>query len=582
MLVNLQSGELPNRGKKRKINHNCNPSPQKRRMSSVWVSATDIRNYLRDDPLLDWLRYHGKKIGLAPKPSNARSYLFKRGDQFENQIMHEIATKIGKSNIADLSGLNGTFRQKVAHTLGIIKKRAPIIYQGAVFNDEDSSFGYPDLIVRVDYLNQIIPGTISEPLTVDDTNTYCIIDIKYSTLRLLKNHTLSNTSSTIAYKGQVAIYNRALNKMTGRSFNSAYLLGKKIRSHNNGNIWGPFEKFAHVNFNQDILTKVVDAVAWIKLVKSAGKKWDISNPHCIELLPNMNNTLDDPWHDVKLQLAKNAGELTLLWNVKTSNRDALWNLGIRSWKDPNFDVNCLSINDKHQHIITDIIKINSQDDQENISFGSSSSCADLKTIAPVELYVDFETCQSYIFMIGMGIYIDGKWSFETFTIETDDLKRVGSTPGSKAEWERDIVYKWLHRVRDVQRRRPTRLIHWGNAEQSIYHKIVARHDLREIHIDWVDLCSLFKDVPIIIRDVFGFGLKEIVGAMYKNGFIQTIWNGKSKMDGQTASIIFNEMVNSHVAVDNSDEVMDTLIEYNRVDCRVLFEILQFIRECLSK
>ena len=60
-----------------------------------WVSASKTRNWLRRDPLLDWLDQHGAAKGFAkdvgadadpPSPYDLRSLLFRQGNRFEERI----------------------------------------------------------------------------------------------------------------------------------------------------------------------------------------------------------------------------------------------------------------------------------------------------------------------------------------------------------------------------------------------------------------------------------------------------------------------------------------------------------------
>ena len=60
-----------------------------------WVSATKTRNYLSDDPLLDWLSIHGESKGFKKdeaysgydKNLDFTNFLFQKGHAFEASVI---------------------------------------------------------------------------------------------------------------------------------------------------------------------------------------------------------------------------------------------------------------------------------------------------------------------------------------------------------------------------------------------------------------------------------------------------------------------------------------------------------------
>ncbi|MGA1354494.1 MAG: hypothetical protein ACO32I_06950, partial [Candidatus Limnocylindrus sp.] len=72
-----------------------NPDPGDRTAWRDWVSASKTRNWLRRDPLLDWLEVHGSAKGFSrdagadakpPSPYDLREMLFAQGSRFETRI----------------------------------------------------------------------------------------------------------------------------------------------------------------------------------------------------------------------------------------------------------------------------------------------------------------------------------------------------------------------------------------------------------------------------------------------------------------------------------------------------------------
>ena len=68
-----------------------------------WVSASKTRNWLRRDPLLDWLEVHGEAKGFEkdaevdaepPSPYDLRRLLFAKGNAFEAGIFALLEPKV--------------------------------------------------------------------------------------------------------------------------------------------------------------------------------------------------------------------------------------------------------------------------------------------------------------------------------------------------------------------------------------------------------------------------------------------------------------------------------------------------------
>ena len=76
--------------------------------------------------------------------------------------------------------------------------------------------------------------------------------------------------------------------------------------------------------------KIHDAIKWRKKVISEGKLWNCYKYNEIGLAPNMNLQRNTPWNDVKKTLAYERGELTLLWSITFKQRNEAWARGIYS------------------------------------------------------------------------------------------------------------------------------------------------------------------------------------------------------------------------------------------------------------
>ena len=88
-----------------------------------------------------------------------------------------------------------------------------------------------------------------------------------------------------------------------------------------------------------------------------------------------------------------------------------------------------------------------------------------------------------------------------------------------------------------------------------------------------------REEPVVVRGALGFGLKAIANAMHNLGLIATNWSD-SPVDGLGA------MVGAWRCDDKRQEtgtplhemsLMREIARYNEVDCKVMMEIISYLR-----
>ena len=93
----------------------------------------------------------------------------------------------------------------------------------------------------------------------------------------------------------------------------------------------------------------------------------------------------------------------------------------------------------------------------------------------------------------------------------------------------------------------------------------------------IDLLHFFRQEPIIIKDCFNFSLKTIGKNMYKHGLINSTWSDTD--NGLDAMIKFKEIClkkDKNIPLKRYNEISE-IIEYNKMDCVILKEILEYLR-----
>jgi len=581
-----------------------------------WVSATRTRNYVLGDPVLDWLNLYGIENGFEKDTSlstydprtDFTEFIFSQAALFEDNVVALLKKQTSVLDIAT-SPMDARSIDKAKDTFSAMEEGIPIINQGVLFNPENMTYGMPDLMIRSDILHELFPDAISreqaeigaEGIKAKSWH-YRIVDIKFTTLNLLAGGELGNSSSNPAYKCQLFIYNLALARLLGYQPGTSFLLG---RGWTQGKERGSecFERLAPVSQSGSLANKVLigdrvsEALTWIRQTRSTGDTWSVlPKPSRMELYPNNSNTMDSPWHTAKGMILEKLEDVTLMWQVGNTARINAHEEGVYTWTDERFSPEVLGVKEgKISNTIKKILEINKAADGPNIlpSLIESDRSA-WQSTHEIEFYVDFETVtdlsddfsrlpqkggQPLIFMIGCGHMENDQWEFSSFTVEYL----------TESEEEK-IIVSWMEHMSVVAQRLSSsndapRIFHWSHAEDSFlvraYNSAWERHNNPTWpQVNWYDfLQNVVKSEPVTVKGAMAFGLKAIAKSMYKLGLIETSWeDGPS--DGLGAMVgawwASEEASNTGKTLPQID-LMKEIIEYNEVDCKVMMEIIAYLR-----
>ena len=122
--------------------------------------------------------------------------------------------------------------------------------------------------------------------------------------------------------------------------------------------------------------------------------------------------------------------------------------------------------------------------------------------------------------------------------------------------------------------------HWSCAEKSILASILKKYPEITMNINWKDLQEVFTGEQIVIKGAFNYKLKSIVAALSNHGLIKSSYDHLMCGSGIDAMVDgYNcYMSTSRMNIDIQHYLTDkNIIEYNRLDCYTLFEILQYLR-----
>jgi hypothetical protein len=564
-----------------------------------WISASSTANYLLRDPLLDWFNvYYKKKSGSSNSTFNM---LFENGNRFEKLVYEELEKKFGKENcitIVESHDKDKCTDINMNETICAMKKGIPFIFQGILRDNNLLIQGMPDILVRSDYLNRIIKreeithsksSILAPRLHKKRRYHYLVIDIKWSSMSLCANgRNIRNEGRFRAYKGQLAVYNYLLGKIQGYTPETAYILSKswKIESSTPQKGYNCFDLLGTIDFktyDNNVINDTLNAILWLRKLHLEGKNWNINQPHIPELYPNASNNYDSPWTEIKKELIDKNCEITAAYHVTVENRNIALQKGIKSWKDKRCNCQNLGINTKLTTTIDSIFSINRQKRDIVRPRKITNNFRGWMNTTPVDFYIDFEVCNEtmnftfnkipndeIIDMIGLGWIEKGKWKYRNFR-----LKQSQTDLHSELDLIKDF-FKFMNmktKKLDPSSQYTTRLIHFSHAEPIFLNRAFERHSLKIPFLwEWLDIREIFLKCNIVIKGALSYSLGDIANAFYENKCIQSTWEKKAPTNG------FEAMMKIYLYHrEGSKKVFRDLNKYNEIDCKVMWEILEYLR-----
>jgi putative phage-type endonuclease len=566
-----------------------------------WVSASEIRNCMSNNEIIDWLNLYGEKNGYKRDKSDKKysfdNYIKNKGIEFENIVLNNLEKKFGKYIIKIANSYEGYSLEKFKRTKEAMKEGIPIIYGGILHNEYNKTYGIPDLIVRSDYVNKMIkkdiysPKLIKKPCKYSSNWHYVIIEIKYHTLSLhcdinintpknyIMNNTIKNNESIIKCKGQIYIYNQALAKLQGYKPVASFILGRYVKKNKKKfNCFNMFGAIDYKNFDRDIGSKTKIAIKLYKKIKQ--KEIDITY-----LNVNMKAKNFGDWKTVIKNIAQNRKDITMIWNISQEECDVLRENDINSYHD--IDYAYIDKNPKMTNIISKIIYQNSSTKKKyHPRRYHKNELPDNLQLQKMkyELFIDFETVNntdkiivgdeeilendsSMIYMI--GIIIKGK-----------KTKYINLTVNRLTYFEEKLILLELGKI--LNKYKNGIVYHWSNAEVYLLKNACKRHKL-DIKMNNYDLLKLYKEIPITIKGCFNFGLKSISKALYEQKMIDTKYEDTtlSGLDAMLVALIAEKECSENKIEKIRDMAkMNDIIKYNYIDCRLLLDLLSLVKKII--
>lgn len=605
-----------------------------------WIGASRLYNYINEDPLLDWLNMYGKSKSFKTdeeleyeeyvknnsnklnfdeftkinSKSSFMKYILEQGIKYEKHIYKLLKEKFGE-NIVDVSEFpfqKFEYDKKLEKTKELISNSVPIIYQGLVCDPDTKTFGYPDLIVREDYIYNFIDNENNSKINTDENKyNYYIIDIKYHTLQLKKNsNIIVPNPSQQQYVSQMYLYTKGLRHLIHPSVIKCDLLEHK--SYIIGRSWDFNNKitgsicFKHYS---KILEKVKKGLDWFKKLKCEGKYWDVFNPHIYELYPNMKNEKDNNWKKTKELISQKIGELTMIWNCSNTVKYNSHLNNVYSWKDPKFNIFDYMNRNETSTLIDNIIKINNQsvklyDYDKNIKIKNWKSIDNLslsnKNNIIMEGFIDIENTidirtidkpkeDGIMYMLGL-YYNNNIFTSRTKKYKQDMIHKTFCVKQLNKKQEEELIKDFILFLKsfNCEKRITWRLYHFSGTEKYTLNKLMNSYNILPeeygITIEWIDLYDILIKYMFVFKNCFNYSIKSINKILYELDYISTNYtyeNLSIKNGLDTIITVYECDENSKNITFNKSELMDSVIYYNSVDCISLFYIRNFLESVIE-
>jgi hypothetical protein len=616
------------------------------------ISATRLVNHIRNDPIIDYLDLlNSKNLSVNEnlkiinkeetftqnkRQKTSFDYITEEGYKFEDKIITKIKKYMNdnfmSNKIIEIQKDEDIIKHYEKTKNTIQKYFYDVILGGILINTKNDTYGYPDLIVSGKWIQNFFA---EPPIKFINKQTYYIIDIKSSTIKLIKGGKfVASGNLYIGYKTQIWVYKEALNQIQNCESNYGFILGKKynyVSDRTMHTINNSFQMLGIIDYNteinDDFKNKIKKSIKWNKELRTNWNKYKLY-PITRKIMPNMKNAFDKNHKKVKKIIAQKNKDISLLWNCGIKQRNYALKHKIIKYDDKKLTAEKLGFvkNTFKNKIINSMLNL-SRSSNKIIDMDKKSNYNNWKNPTKYEFFVDFETYPTTfdeiniiqnenienienieneyihkIYMIGISHYdIENKeYKFKCFIIDYKNCEEIYKDIEKRYNINKnDIIItkdektliktfiEYIYSFKNLKEPkykflRNVRLIHWSVAEPSLFLKKLTDYNINTINntLPWYDLMEIFKnpEYPILIKNCFSFSLKETIKTLNMHKLINLEWSDLD--DGLLSTFIAKEIYKENHK-DNSaqnNKNMENIIEYNFIDCKALYTIINFLRK----
>jgi hypothetical protein len=460
-------------------------------------------------------------------------------------------------------------------------------------NNDNSTYGYPDLIVSTRWINKYI----SDKIVNDDPYVYYIIDIKARSIILINDkENIGNRADYECYKIQVKVYKDILDDIQNYRTQYGFILGKRYKCGKLV-IDNPFELLGKIDYRYEktnemdygkIINNFTSSFNEVKSLKDERSRRLHYRKN--KILNNMKNKyVNNTIKKLKQVRATIDKELTKIAFIGKKQKRKAYEKGIYNYSDKRLNSSILGLKGKKGLYVDNVLKVLNTKKSKDIIIPEDNNILNWRDSVKKEFFVDFETFNAgdVIYMIGIGFNFSGVWEYKNLIIDYNF---------EKIKNEEELITNFIDFVLSFKEENQSiddyyktiRLWHYGHAEVSCYNKLLkklnitssGKYNLSYFNLPWCDLNRVIKgDLknPIIIKNTFGYnGLKVVCKELNKLGLITIEWDD---LDSGLDSMVIAKNIYTDINFRNKSEEMEKIIKYNEIDCLGVCKILGCLRLC---
>lgn len=547
------------------------------------LSIGKVTNFLREDPILDWLSYHYPDHGYEKDKTPFLDFYNQKNFRFKLQVIKQIvdlAEKVGYSyeilnlsvyNLLDIYDQN--ILLKLQYDCHLIKetKRSQelgmdLIFMGQIGTVIGDRYVWDtvDLLVKRSLFNDLFKmigsvfGWRSMPVFLvseeskDFLDNYDYVPIK------LKYTTLEHRVGSYLLRGKHRVDSIRFGVLGG-----GLLLDRK----------GQFGLVPQLDDDDEENDVAIDAITDVE----EGLEWlqDLKTTPFEAVQPNMKNKYDSMWATAKKEIAEERKELTQVNYLSTYNRNLLNNKGIKR-------LDQLTPEMVEQAKLRYASKIKLAICEDLYLPPLPRNLIDTDRSGGIEVYMDFESCSSLgtgepiIFLTGIILKgPDGHIEYRPFLVDRLDKPSETAMLTEVMSFLQNLAIDLVKPDGTDARQIP--VFHWSCAEPNMLKK--AGWSLPS-NCFFVDLYLHMIKNKATIPGCYTYGLKSVGNALHQLGKVQSQWLDETGVADGTNAMVMAWNIDHRCRITgekfNSDRRMRQICEYNYVDCAVMREIRELL------
>lgn len=593
------------------------------------LSTADLRHYLQDTPLVDWIHLHAKRW-LSTQPTVFRA-IYGDGEeadyfhkQMELQSLHSKYAKTKEAQLTTATTTSSTATTFYEHVLDhCIRHKIPspprinhsifassssvidqehntyVIVEGATFNarftvddEEVTLMVQPDALLSQPLATSLFRDKLPKKCTQTVFSRWVPVFFASGG----KASVLKHTARSSRYEAmQLQLCQHALSQWTTEAHRASAVscvggVVVNVRSIANSRFYVHIPQPLVLNSKGQLKSKPYDwmpALRWAVRVRKEGGGWNpVTDTEHIELCTPIGTTgFGNEWIPLVRWLAKERGDMCQVYKVGANIREKAWQKGARTYHDLwDMQVELKSL--KLHPLSLRVIWANHRSNPEKqMVVPRKISKPDHRHIVQHSkqrpyFIVDFETIRSeWIFMVAT-VYVNPLTNKKH--VFTERMQRLTDSE------QVSMLHRWVTKMNSlIPANHQPYLFHWSPAEPQFIKTLFNKNSnllqqLQEKHpgtastlatpkaLHWIDLCNIFLNEPITVPTCFDFQLKHIIKALVHTKLLpaNNVWEEGGVQDGRSAMLMAERAYK-----ESTPSVFDDIKKYNEADVLVLNDLL---------